>query len=82
MQRETTDYKKFMSDDLIDFLGNRIEVGDIMLKPDRFGSSPVLVRCKVTSIKDNKVYLDYSKIAIKFPSRCVKISSCGVKCEK
>lgn len=38
-----------------------------------YGKSPMIDICKVTKIADNKIYLDDSKQAIRFPDRLLII---------
>lgn len=54
-----------------DMFGTIIEVGDIVLKPMLLGRSPFIEKRVVSVIADNKIYLDDSKVAIRFPERLV-----------
>lgn len=74
MERENPDWDRFMSPELKDFFGSEIKLGDQLLKPKIHGRLPMLQRCTVTSIKDGKIYLDQSKVPIRFPGRCVNVS--------
>ncbi len=75
MDREKPDWKRFMSQDLVDMFGFQIKTGDRLLKPQVEGRSAILFRCTVTSIEKGKMYLDNSKVPVQFPGRCVNISA-------
>lgn len=74
MEREESDWETFMSPELKDFFGFEIKVGDRLLKPHVQGRSAIIVKCLVTSIENGRIYLDKSKVPIKFPGRCVNLS--------
>jgi len=54
-----------------DMFGMTIIAGDVVLKPKMLGRSPFIEKRTVTLIKDGKIYLDDSKVAINFPERLV-----------
>ncbi len=54
-----------------DMFGKTICVGDVVLKPTMFGRSPFIEERFVSSIENGKIYLDDSKVAIRFPERLV-----------
>lgn len=78
MDRERPDWDILSWEDHKDFFGNDIKVGDRLLKPEVAGRIPILVRVIVTSITNGKIYLDNSKVPIKYPGRCVNISTLRV----
>lgn len=78
MDRDNPDWKRFMSKELKDIFGSEIHVGDRLLKPTTAGRSAILESCKVTCIKEGKMYLDNSKVPVNFPGRCVNISKIRV----
>ncbi len=75
MDREKPEWNIFTSKEHKDFFRSEIKIGDHLLKPEKFGQSPVFVSCKVTAITEGKIYLDNSKVPIQFPGRCVNISA-------
>jgi hypothetical protein len=76
MEREKLHYETLMSPELRDYFGFDINVGDKLAKPESWGSgrSSVFYICIVTSIENDKIYLDKSKVPIKYPGRCINIS--------
>lgn len=54
-----------------DMFGNDLLVGDVVLKPESIGRSPMITKRTVTKIDGGKLYLDNSKVAIIYPSRLV-----------
>lgn len=78
MDRDNPDWKRFMSKELKDIFGSQIDVGDHLLKPTTAGRAAILESCLVTSIKNEKMYLDNSKVPVNFPGRCVNISKLRV----
>lgn len=55
-----------------DMFDVEIEIGNTVLKPERYGSSAAYITVRtVTNIKDGKIYLDDSKVAIQYPDRLV-----------
>lgn len=64
-------HDKFMSTDLKDCFNKPIQVGDLLIKPGTWLDSPSLWFCKVTEIRNGKIYLDNSKVPIQYPGRCM-----------
>lgn len=54
-----------------DKFGVEIKVGDTILKPLILGRSPFIDKRIVREIRDGKLYLDDSKVAIRYPERLV-----------
>jgi hypothetical protein len=54
-----------------DKFGVEIKVGDVVLKPSMWGRSPFIDERIVREIRDGKLYLDDSKVAIRYPERLV-----------
>ena len=52
-----------------DKLGFGFQVGCKVIRPVILGKSPMLDICEVTRIEGDKLYLDNSKQAIRFPER-------------
>lgn len=56
-----------------DMKGYAFNVGCKVIRAVVSGQSPKLAECEVTRIEDDKIYLDNSKIAIKYPRRLLII---------
>jgi hypothetical protein len=58
-----------------DVQGREFAVGQTIARPEKIGIDSVAVKiCKVTRIDGDKIYLDDSKQAIKFPERLAIIN--------
>jgi hypothetical protein len=55
--------------------GVEIKIGDVVLKPTMLGRSPIIEERKVSDIRNGKIYLDESKVAIQYPDRLVVFNS-------
>lgn len=53
----------------IDRLGKEIKLGDYVLRPEIWGSSPILSLALVTRVEGSKVWLNDSPQAIRFNER-------------
>ena len=72
MQRQEDNW---MGKELKDMCGNPFEIGDIVIKAYTSGRCTNLELCKITSIHNGeKMYLNESKVAVKFPGRCFNVS--------
>lgn len=71
LRRPTGDW---MGTDLEDALGREIKVGDTVVRPTTSGRATNLEFAKVRQIKNNKVYLDTSKVPIAYPGRLLIIN--------
>jgi len=69
---------KLDGEDLDDMLLRRINVGDTVARAAVAGRSAYLEIRKVTSIRNGKIYLDDSKVAIRYPCRLLVITSISV----
>jgi hypothetical protein len=58
---------------ITDLRGFTFTLGCTVARPVLFGNSPQIELCKVTRIDSGKLYLDDSKVAIKFPRRLLII---------
>jgi hypothetical protein len=56
-----------------DMKGFAFQVGCKVARAVMWGKSPKLDICEVTRIEDGKIYLDYSKQAMRFPERLLII---------
>jgi hypothetical protein len=54
---------------LVDFGGKEFKLDQVVLRATSFRLHPILTKCVVTRIDNNKVYLDGSKVAIRELSR-------------
>ncbi len=50
-----------------------LAVGDEVAKAFNQMDRPVIMLCKITAIRDGKVYLDDSKVPLQFPGRLLKL---------
>jgi len=64
----------WMGTELEDALGREIKVGDTVVRACTSGRAVNLEFGKVRQIKNNKVYLDTSKVPIAFPGRLLVIN--------
>jgi hypothetical protein len=61
-----------MTEQLIDFMGKDLAVGDKVVRPVTQGMNSCYLELRtVEQIKNGKVYLDGSRTAIKYPSNLV-----------
>jgi hypothetical protein len=61
-----------MAEQLIDFMGKDLAVGDKVVRPVTQGMNSCYLELRtVEQIKNGKVYLDGSRTAIKYPSNLV-----------
>lgn len=58
----------------LDFLGFPIKIGDHLVRAITYCDSPGLEDRYVTKIDGKKIFLDDSKVPIRFPNRCINIS--------
>jgi hypothetical protein len=70
-RREEGDW---MSNKLVDMRGNTFKLGDYVAKAFLSGRSCNLSVGRVTRIEDGKMYLDNSKVAIRFPGRLLIVT--------
>ena len=55
-----------------DYFGRLFSVDDTVFRAYIQGTNtPLIYQCKVTRIEDGKVYLDNSKVALKYPERVI-----------
>lgn len=64
----------WMSHKLVDMLHKQFVVGDKVAKAASFGRSVNLTIGTVTKIEDGKMYLDNSKVAIRYPGRLLIVT--------
>lgn len=65
---------KWMSQSLRDMRGQEFVVGDKVAKAISSGRSVNLSVCTVTKIENGSMYLDGSKVAIRFPGRLLIVT--------
>jgi hypothetical protein len=58
---------------MVDLHGYTFTLGCKVARAVLYGKSPMIDICKVTKITDSKLYLDSSKVPIKFPERLLII---------
>jgi hypothetical protein len=60
--------KKIPSTEPVDLMGIPLQVGDKVARATAYGGSGASISiCEITKIKDNKVYLDNSHVALHYP---------------
>ena len=59
---------------LKDIFGNTFEVGDDVVRAMVLGRVPGLELGKITRIEDGKMYMNNSKVAIRYPGRLMIIN--------
>lgn len=59
---------------LVDMLGKQFQIGDIIVRPVTSNRSGNLQIATITDIRDGKLYLSGSKMAINYPSRLLIIN--------
>lgn len=64
----------WMSTEPIDMLGRAFQLGDTYAKATTCGRAVNLELCTVTRLEDGKVYGAGSKVAIRFPGRCLIVN--------
>ncbi len=72
---------KWYGTDLVDMRKNEFVVGDMVVKPEMSGQSASLRIGIVTKIENGKMYLDNSKVAIRYPSRMLIVTKLFVEKE-
>lgn len=65
---------KWMSTNLKDMRGVDFVVGDYVAKAYMSGRSANVSVCRVTKIDGDKMYLDNSKVAIRYPGRLLIVT--------
>lgn len=63
----------WMGTDLIDMRGTPFRVGQLVAKAVTFGRAVNIELREVTRIENGKMYLGGSKVAVRFPQRCVVV---------
>lgn len=69
------DNGKWLSTKLVDMFGNEFKVGDKVARAVMVGRSPNIEVSEVTRIENDYMYLDNSKVAIRYPGRLMIITS-------
>lgn len=64
-----------MKDSIYDYNNNIFTIGDIVVRPILTNRSPTITTQTVTKIEDDKLYLDNSPQAIRFPNRLLIVTS-------
>lgn len=59
----------YLEGGLIDAGGRAIRVGDTVLRAGTFGRTALMYLSEVTRIEDRKLYLDDSKVRVRYPGR-------------
>jgi hypothetical protein len=67
--------KEYASDKLVDCLGKPLAVGDRVCRGVSFGRSAGLEFTTIREIKNGKVYLATSKVALNYPSRLLIVNT-------
>lgn len=68
------------STELKDKLGRKFNIGDKVVRAQKFGSRGVDIRVsEVTDLLEGKMYLDGSKIAIVYPGRLLIVTAIVAK---
>lgn len=66
--------KEYASTDIVDALGRPLNVGDRIVRSVTFGRSAGFEFTTIREIKNGKVYLATSKVALNYPSRVLIVN--------
>lgn len=66
---------KWMSTDPTDVFNQEIKLNDQIVRACKSGQAVNIEICTVTRVENEKIYVDFSKVAIRYPGRCMIVNA-------